>query len=130
MITVCMALISGRAKKNAFEQMYMKNRNLMMHISMQILNNHSDAEDCVSEAFLRAARNFDKISSLECPKQTSLLVIIVRNISIDKYRANKRIIASETPDELTNTVSFDSYSFDKGISMTTSLICSKIRRYL
>ncbi|HPY85566.1 MAG TPA: sigma-70 family RNA polymerase sigma factor [Ruminococcus flavefaciens] len=112
MIAACFSLLKNNSQKNIFEQMYLKNRNIMMHISMQILNNRSDAEDCVSEAFLRAARNFEKFSSLDCPKQTSLLVIIVRNISIDKYRANKKIFAAEAPEELSGTVSFDSYSFD------------------
>lgn len=52
-----------------FEEMYMKNRNLMMFTAMKILNNFADAEDCVSEAFFRAAKIFPKISRMECPKR-------------------------------------------------------------
>ena len=95
-----------------FEEMYMKNRNLMMFTAMKILNNFADAEDCVSEAFFRAAKIFPKISRMECPKMTSLLVIIVRNAALDKYRANKRVVAVEAPDEETGTFCTDSYSFD------------------
>lgn len=94
-----------------FEEMYMKNRNLMMFTALKILNSHADAEDCVSEAFLRAAKIFPKISRLECPKLTSLLVIIVRNAALDKYRANKREVPLDAPDEKTGAFSTDSYSF-------------------
>ncbi len=95
-----------------FEEMYLKNRNLMMYTAMKILNNFADAEDCVSEAFFRASKIFPEISRMECPKMTSLLVIIVRNAALDKYRANKRVIAVEAPDEETGTFCTDSYSFD------------------
>lgn len=43
---------------------------------------------------------------------TSLLVIIVRNAALDKYRANKRVVAVEAPDEEAGTFCTDSYSFD------------------
>ena len=99
-----------------FEDMYIQNRKLMMHTAMKILNNFADAEDCVSEAFLRASKIFSKISQLERPKLTSLLVIIVRNAALDKYRANKRVVAVEEPDIETGTVSTDSYSFDSVIA--------------
>lgn len=99
-----------------FEDMYIQNRKLMMHTAMKILNNFADAEDCVSEAFFRVSKIFSKISQLERPKLTSLLVIIVRNAALDKYRANKRIVAVEEPDTETGTVYNDSYSFDSVIA--------------
>lgn len=92
-----------------FDRLYLKNRNIMMYTAMQILNNSADAEDCVSEAFLRAFKIYDKISSLDCPKQTSLLVIIVRNIAIDTYRKNKRSFAAEEELIMSEKISFDSY---------------------
>ncbi len=100
----------------SFEDMYIQNRKLMMHTAMKILNNFADAEDCVSEAFLRASKIFRKISQLERPKLTSLLVIIVRNAALDKYRANKRVVAVEEPDIETGTSYNDSYSFDSVIA--------------
>ena len=99
-----------------FEEMYINNRKLMMHTAMKILNNFADAEDCVSEAFFRASKIFSKISALERPKLTSLLVIIVRNAALDKYRANKKVIAVEEPDTETGTTYTDSYSFDSIIA--------------
>ena len=49
----------------SFEEMYVTNRRLMMYTAMNILNNFADAEDCVSEAFLKAVKIFPKISGLE-----------------------------------------------------------------
>lgn len=104
-----------------FEEIYIKNRRLMMYTAMNILNNFADAEDCVSEAFLRFSKNFEKYSKLDCPKMTSLLVIIVRNAALDKYRKNQKICLSETPDEDVGAVSLDSYPFDSVISAIKDL---------
>ncbi len=96
----------------SFEEMYVTNRRLMMYTAMNILNNFADAEDCVSEAFLKAVKIFPKISGLERPKLTSLLVIIVRNAALDRYRKNQKVTASESPDEEAGAVHFDSYPFE------------------
>ncbi len=96
----------------SFEEMYINNRKLMMYTAMNILNNFADAEDCVSEAFMKAMKIFPKISGLERPKLTSLLVIIVRNAALDRYRKNQKVTACEAPDEEAGTVHFDSYPFE------------------
>ena len=103
-------------KEISFEEMYIQNRKLMMHTAMKILNNFADAEDCVSEAFFRASKIFKKISQLECPKITSLLVIIVRNAALDKYRANKKLAAVDDTMLETEATYTDSYSFDSIVS--------------
>ena len=112
---------SGSRKAVTFEEMYTNNRKLMMYTAMNILNNFADAEDCVSEAFFKAAKIFPKISALECPKLTSLLVIIVRNAALDKYRKNKRTVACEAPDEESGAVSTDSYPFESVYSAIAGL---------
>ena len=85
---ICLDNTASTEEKRSFEDIYIKNRRLMMYTAMNILNNFADAEDCVSEAFLRFSKNFEKYSQLDCPKMTSLLVIIVRNAALDKYREN------------------------------------------
>lgn len=116
-------MTADNSKNNGitFEKMYKDNRGLMMFTALKILNNHADAEDCVSEAFLRAAKIFPKISRLECPKLASLLVIIVRNAALDKYRANKREVPLDSPDEKTGAFSTDSYTFDSVRSAISEL---------
>ncbi len=81
--------IIGESGMDDFEIVYYKYRNLMMYEAMRILNRTEEAEECVSEAFLKIAINSDKIYMKPCPKTANLFVIIVRNIAIDKYRKNK-----------------------------------------
>lgn len=118
---LCIETAKEETVNMTFEEVYIKNRRLMMHTAMKILNNFADAEDCVSEAFLRLSKNFRKYSSLECPKMTSLLVIIVRNAALDKYRESRRVTLSEAPDEDAGAVSLDSYPFDSVISAIKGL---------
>ena len=47
--------------ENIFERLYYKYRNLMYTVAFDILHNTSDAEDAVSEAFLRIAKNFSLV---------------------------------------------------------------------
>ena len=103
-------------RKLSFEDVYLANRKLMTYTAMNILHNFADAEDCVSEAFLRFSKNFEKYSRLERPKLTSLLVIIVRNAALDRYRENQRTIPSETPDIDAGAVSLDEYPYDSVVS--------------
>lgn len=85
-----MTLIDNEEDKTAFKKLYDKYVNLMLYTSYQILGNREDAEDAVSEAFLRIAKNFSKFEKSICPKTANQFVIIVRNISIDIYRKNKK----------------------------------------
>ncbi len=73
-----------------FELLYYKYRNLMMYEAMRIIGRQAEAEECVSEAFLKIAINSDKIYMKPCPKTANLFVIIVRNIAINRYNKNKR----------------------------------------
>ena len=59
---ICIDSPSEKLEEVTFEEIYLKNRKLMMYTAMKILNNHADAEDCVSEAFLRVSKIFKKIS--------------------------------------------------------------------
>lgn len=121
MEAVCAADISDTEKTVSFEEVYIQNRKIMMYTAMRILNNFADSEDCVSEAMLRAAGIFKKIAALERKKITSLLVIIVRNAALDKYRANQRTIAVEEPDIETGSFCTDDYSFNSVTSAINQL---------
>lgn len=111
MIAVYMSLIEEADDKEAFRNLYNQYKNLMMNVAMSILKNHQDAEDAVSEAFLRIAQNFQIVNKEICPKTAKQFVIIVRNVSINFYRKNQREevlpLIYDVPDE-----EFD--SFDAG----------------
>lgn len=109
MLAVCMALIDDEEDKKAFEKLYYEYRNLMMFIAKKELNDESAAEDAVSEAFLRIAKNFQNIHKSKCPKTAAFYVKIVRNVCVDLRRKMTTENALETyediPDEKYNDYS-------------------------
>ena len=57
-----------------------------LQVAMNVLNSHSDAEECVNDTYLQAWRSIP-------PQKPAVLRLflgkITRNLAIDKYRANK-----------------------------------------
>lgn len=62
----------------------------MFHVANKILNETSDAEDAVHQAFVKVAEIIDKIQEPDCPKTQGLLVTIVENKAIDLYRKKQK----------------------------------------
>ena len=58
-----------------------------LQIALNILHNHSDAEECVNDAYLRLWNSIPPA----CPQSLrTFLARIVRNLSIDRYRSSHR----------------------------------------
>lgn len=87
---VYLQMLDTPEEQSKFEQLYRTYRGLMFHVARQILNNDSDAEDAVHQAFLSIINHFEKISEIRCPKTQTFVVIIVERKAIDIYRANLR----------------------------------------
>ena len=73
-----------------FEKIYEKYKQPLYDLAFSILHNHQDAEDAVQETFIKIADTFTKVLQIPCNELTSYIVIICRNISINKYNKNKR----------------------------------------
>ena len=73
-----------------FEKLYEKYKQLLYNLAFSILNNHHDAEEAVQETFIKIADTFSKVLQIPCNELTSYIVIICKNISINKYNKNKR----------------------------------------
>lgn len=87
---VYLQMIDSPESKSKFEKIYDTYRGLMYYVAHQILGHQQDAEDAVYAAFVKIAENIEKISDPVCPKTRSLVVIIVKNQSIDMLRGRKR----------------------------------------
>lgn len=87
---IYLQMLDSPADQSKFEQLYDAYCGLLYHIAYQILGNQQDAEDAVHSAFVKAAEHIDKFSEPVCPKSRSLIVIIVKNKSIDLLRHRKR----------------------------------------
>ncbi len=78
--------------RNKLEKIYTMHKKEMYITAYSILKNKEEAEDAVHDAILKVYKNLIKISKINCKKTRSFLVIIVRNISINKYNKRKGII--------------------------------------
>ena len=95
-----MPLLKNTEDEAAFEVLYKQYVNLMLYTANSILKNQADSEDAVQMAFIRIAKNFDKVEKTICPKTANQFVIIVRHTAIDIYRKKHREATVELLEEL------------------------------
>ncbi|MDR1358616.1 MAG: sigma-70 family RNA polymerase sigma factor [Coriobacteriales bacterium] len=70
------------SKANTFEYLYRRYKNLLYYKAWEILRDPMDAEDAVSEAFIRVYRNLDKVDDPNSPRTAAFLGTIVRNVAL------------------------------------------------
>ncbi|MBR6338135.1 MAG: sigma-70 family RNA polymerase sigma factor [Ruminococcus sp.] len=90
MLSSYTALIDGRAQRAEFERFYSGNRKAGLIRAYAILQDKADAEDALSEAFLRLARCFGRVRSLPENKLRAYFAIIVKNAALDILRKTSK----------------------------------------
>ncbi len=90
MLGFYLSLVDTEEEKNIIEELYDKYERLMFSVAYRILNDSYKAQDAVHEAFLRIIKNFSRISFENSKKTKAFVVIVVRNISIDMIKAQKK----------------------------------------
>lgn len=77
-----------------FEYLYRKYKNLLYYKAWEILRDPLDAEDAVSETFIRVYRNLDKIDDVDSPRCVAFLGTIARNVALTmaKKRAGMPVL--------------------------------------
>lgn len=80
----------------------------MYHIAKQLRLSHADAEDVVSESFVKIIQNFEKCRSLTRNEREGWIVIIVKNTALDLHRRNKRVDWLEDKEEPAAEADMDS----------------------
>lgn len=85
--------------------------NLMNAISLNILKNPQDAEDCISETLLRFWKNYKFVKSED--KLKSYLCAAVRNTAIDMLRSRQKRMEQSLEDELRETLFVPDSAADK-----------------
>lgn len=85
----------------------------LFNISFKILRSQSDAEDAVSNAFLKIIDHMEKISKLPYPQIVPYCVVIVKNECTNILRQKKKMISFEDMDYLNNdsVVDVDEYLY-------------------
>jgi len=99
MLAFYLSLIDDETSRSQFEEFYERYRYIMLHVALSVLHDRPLAEDAVHDAFLRIVKStkfsLDNLYGLECHKQQSFFVIVVRNAAIDLLR--QRMRHAETP---------------------------------
>ena len=87
---IYLSLLDSEEEISKFELIYSTYNKQMYYTENNILNDSHLAEDAVQNAFLRIINNLEKIEDINSHKTKGLIVIIVKNVSIDIYRKNKK----------------------------------------
>lgn len=124
MLLIYLTMIDDPADELKFDEIYRKYKGMMFRVANSVLKNKEDAEDALSEALLKLAKNIYKIRKLSCEELEGFLVTLSRNVAIDAYRkfqnksdnhdfdevcGTNRVGQTATPDVLTAFLSKEGY---------------------
>ena len=70
------------SEASKFEYLYRKYKNLLYFKAWEILRDPMEAEDVVSETFIRVYRNLHKIDDPDSPRTIAFLSTIARNVAL------------------------------------------------
>lgn len=88
---IYLQVIESDSERSKFEQLYIKYRVLMFYVAMKIVENESDAEDAVHQAFLSVAGNMDKVGRIDAPETQAYVVTITERKAIDILRGRRMV---------------------------------------
>ena len=91
-------LLEDKAERNLAEAIYKKHKKAMYGVAYSILKNSADAEDAVMDAVYKIINNISKFDSEASEKTRSLVMIIVRNVALNKYNYNKSHVMAALED--------------------------------
>lgn len=82
-------IIETEEDQSKFIQLYETYRGLLYYIARQSLQSREDAEDLVHQVFVKIAENI-KIIAPPCPKTKGLVVLIIKRLLYNAWKAQKR----------------------------------------
>lgn len=77
-------------EQEKLNQIYAAYEQPMYRIAYAILHHTEQAEDAVSDAFLRIIRNLKKIGDINSEQTKNYIIRIIRSTAINQYRQNQR----------------------------------------
>lgn len=88
-------MIEDEVKRDKLEELYLTYHKELFYVAYQILHDYHDAEDIIQSAFIKISKHLDKIGDIRCKKTRAYMVIIVRNLSFDRYNEKKRTVPTD-----------------------------------
>lgn len=95
MLSFYLSLVETEAEQDLVTRLYNMYERKMYTIAFGILKNKQDAEDAVSESFIKLINNLDKIFDINSSKCKGFITIVVKNTAIDIYNKRKKDIHSD-----------------------------------
>ena len=112
MIALYLSLIDTPSDKTKFILLYEKYRRLMHYTAKEILKSDKLAEEADQEAFIRIAKNFNKINQIETAATKKFTVIITRNAALTMLQQEKKHTSDNIAD-YENTLHKNDTTFEK-----------------
>ena len=82
--------MAANKDQEKLDKLYALYEQPMYRIAYAILHHTEQAEDAVSDAFLRIMKNLKKIGNVQSEKTKHYIVCIIRSTAINQYRQNQR----------------------------------------
>lgn len=95
MLAVLLAALESDEDLALFTEVYEHYHNRMEKAAMYILNNQSDAEDAVQNAFVQVIRHFDIFFEIPCKKRVFWCISIVKNEALTILRQRRKMVLSD-----------------------------------
>lgn len=87
--------VDKKTTKHIFlEELYFKYKTNMFHVANRILKDTYMAEDAVSEAFIKIAKNQTKILELGQKEQQDYVLILTKNTALDIWRKRQNVVVN------------------------------------
>ena len=83
-------MVKSSQQKEKLHQLYALYEQPLYRIAYAILHQTEQAEDAVSDAFLKIIPHLDQIESPDSPKTKAFLIQVIRNTAINQYRKNAK----------------------------------------
>ena len=127
MLAFALTLV-GTQDAAKLERLYYEYRGVMFCAANKILNNESEAEDAVHQAFVKIAENIGKVPDDLSAKTKSFVVTIVENTAIDRYRKLQRHANCELCEEICGIEA--EYSGDDELAKCILKLPAKYRQFI
>lgn len=116
---IYLMMIDAEEDKQKFAILYETYRHLMMKVALNVLKDTFLAEDAVHEAFIKIAKNMEKIGEIDATATKRYLLTITKNATIDIYRKQnhqfQREIYVDELEECNVPVTYAETNVDDGI---------------
>lgn len=118
----------SQEEKDQVENLYKKLNKQMHRMAIAILKNEKDAEEAVSNTFLKVMEKKDKIFQLSCQEIEAYCVSILKHESINILRINKKSIKTEDIDLFFNVKNHKEKSLEDLVGLNFQI--EKLNKYL